>query len=104
MNETDLTREEQSLLLYIESCAVDCQGRLDIKKINESERQILAKWAESGLISWGRICSDDITPNGHQWVNLSDQAHVLAAKCRMERAKRNWTTRKYRTTAESRGE
>lgn len=91
-------KTERSLLLYLETCAVDDYGRVDARKINAEEMKIMDKWKKDGYIDYGRIKFKDIRASKPLWVVLSDDAwrdvHIL----REERAKRMWKNKKFSTT------
>ena len=88
-----LSRDEQSLLLYAESCAVDCSGKMAGVRINGEDIEILRCWNESGFVRFGRIPMREIISAGRaantHWCVLSDAAWKAAAKLRRERAERN---------------
>lgn len=104
MNLADMTRDERSLLLYIETCAVDQGGRVDPRKINDVDRKILKRWEKECLIAYGRIVAKDCSPSATHWVRLSGEAWLLAYEERRARAKRMWEDRNFTTTYEKRGE
>ena len=95
-----MNRAEKSLLLYIETCAVDSSGRMDTLKINAEDIAILNRWRDIGFIEYGRIASSYFSPKGSLWVKLSDDAFELAHQERKARAGRMWEKRRYATTAE----
>lgn len=85
----ELSREEKSLLLYLESCMVDNRGRMDSRKINDEDEHILIHWREIGFIDFGRIHPDEYMLNmGGRWIELSDDAWELASIERYERSVR----------------
>jgi hypothetical protein len=100
----DLHPKERSLLLYVETCAVDNAGRMDPRKVNDDDRIVLDYWHKIGFVTHGRICADDCNPVGCVWVRLSETAWVLTHEERRARAARMWKNRGYTTTAEKRGE
>lgn len=88
-NLQDLNKDERSLLLYIETCAVDNNLKLDTRKLNDADWKILEIWKVMGFINHGRIRFKSIkNPFQTQWVELSDPAWELAHKERRERANR----------------
>lgn len=97
-----LGRGESSLLLYLESCAVDLGGRLDPRRLNDDDRTILEEWKKESFVEHGRIRSEDCNDQGCEWVRLSPEAHIIAAKERLQRAGRMWKNRRYLTTFEER--
>lgn len=95
-------KEEVSLLLFLETRAVDHSGRVDSRFMNESDFAIAKEWNELGFVRFGRIASEDCNPSGSNWVELSDDAWREVSELRMERAKRNWKHRRFETTEEKR--
>ena len=100
MKTWDLDVTELSLLLYLEDCSVNKGGRISHAHMNETDRRILDEWSEDGFVQTGRICMEDGAGN---WVLLSEEAWVVAARERRERACRVWNSRKWRSIAELRG-
>lgn len=104
----ELTREELSLLLYLESRAVDNCGRVDAAHMNVPDHTIVKHWAANGFVEFGRIVSRDIAIRGADrsthWVRLSKNAWVMAHAGRHAKADRAWVKRRYQTTAEARAE
>ena len=97
-----LTKDETSLLLYLETRAVDHAGRVDQRHMNDEDRKKCEDWADTGFISYGRIIATDCIPTGTHWVHLSTEAYALAALYRRERAERGWERKRYTTTEEKR--
>lgn len=95
-----LTRDEISLLLYLDTCAVDHGGMLDQRKMNAADRDTLARWAAEKYVETGRRCFDD---GGGNWVHLPPETMADAHLARAARAEAAWQTRAWRTTAEARG-
>lgn len=85
-----MTKDERSLLLYLESRAVDAGGVVDGAKMNAEEFALAEVWKEEGfLTAWRRVPFDSITKrNESQLVELSDEAWQLAHQERLARAKR----------------
>lgn len=89
-----MTREELSLLLFLESCAVDQGGMIFAALMNEEDMAIAKSWNDTGFISFGRLPSSFITSaknRGHfsMYVVLSKNAWECASAARMNRAIRN---------------
>lgn len=100
----DMSKDERSLLLYFETCAVDHTGLVHHLKMNAADRVIANRWAQTGLIEMGRVCFGDIaTVKASMWVRLTPAMQDLAAQERKARAERGWSAREWRTTAEYRG-
>lgn len=99
-----LSNGERSLLLYLESRAVDYDGRMSRDHMNTDDDAILERWVEAGFVVHGRIIAADANINGCEWVRLSSRAMSLAQEERRARAARLWKNRGYMTTAEKRGD
>lgn len=94
---------DESLLLYLETGAVDHGGLLDPRRISEEERTILERWRDDGYVEFGRVASKYITAADKSlWVHLSEQAWSDVAGLRRARAERMWANRNWMTTAEYR--
>lgn len=52
MKELDIN--EARLLLYCETCAVDFDGRMDVRYLNGADLTILEGWHDAGFIESGR--------------------------------------------------
>lgn len=89
MNLETMSKEERSLLLYLETCMVDNRGRIDQKKLNNDDRHILEIWDDAGFIKFGKIHLDKYMESmGSYWIELSDKAWKLAHQERIARSKR----------------
>lgn len=95
-----MTREEISLLLYLETRSVDHSGRINSQHINSDDLDIIHRWEKEGFIEYGRICHADCTKDGSTWVHLSNNAIQAAHKARCAKAKRMWENKRYLTTKE----
>jgi hypothetical protein len=107
MKLSEMTKDERSLLLFLETCAVDQGGLVDIRHMNDDDKMIVEVWMGDGFIDYGRIKFHDIEnfshTNGKQythWVNLSDEAFKLAHEERIARSKRLWNSRTWHRTGE----
>jgi len=98
----ELTKDEKSLLLFLENAYVEHAGVYDPRCINDCDRAIMDRWKSDGIIDHGRVAFDDVTPKRAAWCKLSAATMDVAHKLRTERAERMWTARKWRTTAEKR--
>lgn len=104
-----MTRQQLSLLLYLESRGVNHGGAVALVHMNEDDIKQAEAWNGLGLIQFGRITSRDIRARvpthrtSTHWVKLSPQAQTIAAAERAARAERGWKARTWRTTAEKRG-
>jgi hypothetical protein len=97
-----LDKKGLSLLLFLETAAVDQGGKVNIAHMNESDMTLAEGWHEAGFIGFGRIIAADCSPRGTHWVHLSDDAMTAAHAERKARAKRMWHSRLYITTEEKR--
>lgn len=100
------TKDKRSLLLYLETRAVDHGGRIQDANMNADDFALAERWAETGYIEFGRIASEDLTGGAItaslHWCHLSSEAMDDAHRLRRERADRMWANRTWRTTAEKR--
>ena len=101
MNLADMTRDERSLLLYFETRMVDYSGRVDTRRMNDDDMEIVDKWKAADFIDYGRIRVADHNMDGSNWVEFSEEAWQLAHQERRARAERG--TRRYMKTAETSG-
>ena len=90
MNLDNMTKDERSLLLYLETRAVDYGGTVDTRRMNKEDFEIAKGWNESGFLKFGRIKFHDINPASHatHWCELSDEAWKLAHQERKRRCLR----------------
>jgi hypothetical protein len=99
----EMTKDEKSLLLFLETCVVDEAGLIDVRKMNAEDVAIAVRWEAEGFIGFGRVYSKDIarlSANSagrvySQWCSLSEEAWTLAHQERRARAvrvceKRTW--------------
>lgn len=98
----NLSKNEKSLLLFFETCAVDQGGRIKSCHMNNDDFYIAEKWDEEKFISFGRICSKDVNEYGSHWCKFSEDAWKLAHEERKARAERLWNSRMWKTTEENR--
>lgn len=88
------TREAGSLLLYLETCAVDNAGRVDGRRMNSDDHGIAATMQSEGLLRFGRLlsrCIEELSKSYRctHWVELTDVGWSEAARLRRERGVRN---------------
>lgn len=55
MNLSEMTKDERSLLLFLETQAVDYGGLVDVRHMNEDDCNIASDWNECGFIIYKRI-------------------------------------------------
>jgi hypothetical protein len=100
-----LSRDEQSLLLFLETCVVDHGGLVNLGHMNGGDYNIAERWAKEGFIQFGRVASATMPPVSRtsawsHWCQLSEEAWKSVRILRRERAERLWKSRSYRTTEE----
>ncbi len=84
-----MTDERTRLLLYLESCAVDHGGLVDVTKLTDPDMFQAIAWNEGGLIGFGRVKLTE-PPDGipTHWVELSERCWAMAHRLRKETAER----------------
>ena len=103
-----MTRDERSLLLFLETQAVDHGGLVNVESMNDCDFEIARRWTQEGFIQFGRVASPSLRKatrikNRSHWVLLSATAFAAAAQERYDRAQRMWSKRSWQTTEEKRG-
>lgn len=87
-----MTKDEKSLLIYLETRMVDYAGTIDFVHLNDADNIILAEWKAAGFITLHRLTYKSIQTLNMKSVSsvimLSDEAWELAWQCRKERANR----------------
>lgn len=88
-----MTRQELSLLLFLETQAVDNGGKVRINRMNKEELELARRWNDEGFLQFGRLKMADIDGERTQdvathWVRLSDVAWTTAHAERRKRAER----------------
>jgi hypothetical protein len=92
-----MTTFECSLLLYLETCAVDYGGGVDANHVNSADMEILERWNVEGFVQSGRIAFHDVErmykrSKGRRratlWAELSEEAWAVAHEERRARATR----------------
>lgn len=84
-------KDERSLLLYMESCAVDGYAKLDQRRMNDIDRAFAEDWNRTGFIKYGRVKAKAIEDSASKCTHfaiLSDEAWTLAHQERRNRANR----------------
>ncbi|MBR8434795.1 hypothetical protein KDW37_28950 [Burkholderia cenocepacia] len=94
-----LTKVERSILLYAETCCVDAGGLLEGKRMNADDMTALRKFADAGILSFGRIpfhllASLSSLRQPTHWITLTDDAWQLAHALRRQRAARGSASRR----------
>lgn len=103
---TDMTKGERSLLLYLETRAVDHGGLVDTLRMNTDDFAIVERWREIGFIEFGRLTRESIERLrvSTHWVILSDDAWKTAHEERRARCERIYGSRNWETTEEKRNQ
>ena len=99
---TDLSREEKSLLLFLETCAVDHGGLVNPAHMSAEDMVIAERWSEDSFVWFGRVLSKSLKATGKYsyWCELSEAAWLLAHAERHDRAGRMAKKRIWRKTSE----
>lgn len=95
MNLETMSKDERSLLLYFETCMVDNRGKVDGRRMNAADHEIVKEFVKQGLITFQRLPFKHITElkdkaqvNAHYWITFSDKAWELAHQERRNRSDR----------------
>ena len=85
----DMNKDERGLLLYFETAAVDYGGKIDSRRMNDIDFDIVKQWNKTGFVRFGRIYSADVQKISSDlfdhWVVLSDDAWTEAHRERRAR-------------------
>jgi len=92
----EISKNELSLLLFFETCAVDRGGLVDIRRMNEDDVRIAKNWSAAGFVGFGRVKYDDIKSTYSHWCELSDEAWTIAHQGRRLRCARLTERREWR--------
>lgn len=101
MQTEKLTKDEKSLLLFLETRQVDYGGRVNLQHMNDEDMEIAERWNKEGFIGFGRIVIRNHNSDGTHWCRLSKEAFEVAHELRKERAERMWLNRTWLGTKES---
>ncbi len=96
------TRDQKSLILFLETRVVDYAGRVRIAHMSPDDSIQAKVWAKAGFIGFGRIVHQDINRDGTHWVTFTDEAWDAAHRERQAKGKRTRQKRSYQTTQEAR--
>lgn len=97
-----MSGEERSLLLFLETRAVDYGGRVNVEHMNQVDMNIAERWNSEGFVGFGRIVMRNHNRDGTHWCKLPEEAWKLAHAERKARHERMWLKRNWITTEESR--
>ena len=98
----EMNKDERSLLLFLETRAVDYGGRVNLKHMNVEDIATAEKWSKKRFIDFGRIVVRHHNSAGTHWCQLSEEAWKVAHAERIARNSRLWLKRSWITTGESR--
>ncbi len=87
MTPETMTKDERSIIVYAESCAVDRGGLMEGVRMNGEDLANLGRFEKAGLLASGRIPSEALTATNTHWVELTDAGWALAGLCRRYRAR-----------------
>lgn len=95
-----MTKEEKSLLLYLENRCFEFAGAVHGKQLTNPDRDIIKKWETEGFIKFGGMaqeCLEDdrTSKRGNYWCMLSEDAWKMAHSLRMARSKAGWSNRQW---------
>lgn len=90
MNTKDLSAEQLSTLLYLETRAVDHGGRVEAVKLNTGDMQLCREWHDEGFIEFRRLSWQEVRGAMTHKVSLSDDAWQIAHSERRKRAERSY--------------
>ena len=85
------TKDEKSILLYLETCLVDNYGFAKGLFMNEIDIEISKKWDEEGFIVFKRIPFDYLEKAGQRnthYVRFTPEAWIIAHDLRIKKAER----------------
>lgn len=89
----EMSKDERSCLLYVESCCVDKGGLLEGERMNAADHEALSKFRELGLVESGRIPfrliaerPPHLRSKPTHWARLSPEGWRLAHSFRTLRA------------------
>ena len=102
MNREEMTKDEKSLLLFLETRQVDYGGRVNLQHMNDDDMEIAERWNKEGFVGFGRIVRRNHNSDGTHWCRLSKEAFKIAHEIRIERAERMWQNKTWLGTKESR--
>ena len=89
-----VTPKVASVLLYLETCLVDQHGRVEVRRMNKDDLDIIEKLMKEKFIEFGRLQFKIIESHRGSsfipthWVRFSSEAWILTHKLRRERSER----------------
>jgi hypothetical protein len=91
-----LTKDQKSLLLFLESRAVDHGGLVATEHMNGDDMLHAKNWNEIGFIGFGRLVANSISTLCTHWVTLSEEAWQFAHAERRARNQRLFSKRTWK--------
>lgn len=90
MMTSELTRDQQSIILYVEARCVDHDGLLRGAQLNADDHVNLQAFQESGHLTYGRVPAAMLSKldGTTHWATLTDRGWALAHELRKGRADR----------------
>lgn len=101
INIKEMSKDEKSLLLFLETRAVDYGGRVNIQHVNKGDMEIASKWNATDFLYFGKIVIRNHNSDGTHWVHLSDEAFKIAHQLRLERVNKMYENRTWISTEDS---
>lgn len=95
-----MTKQEKSLLLYLETRAVDHGGRVDTRRMNKEDMFTAAQWSQKGYVRFGRLAYESVAYSSTHWCLFSDIAWLDAHAERRAKAGRLLANRTWKMTEE----
>jgi|GEM_PF-4420500 len=84
-----ITREQRSILMYAETCAVDYGGLLEGIRMNTADHDALKELVAAGMLTYGRIPGKllgTFARSVSYWCDLTEAGWALAFQLRRARA------------------
>lgn len=97
---SEMSKDERSLLLFFETAAVDCGGKVNTAHMNAEDIKIAKDWTNEGFVTFSRIVFKHINGVTSYSVVLSDDAWRIAHEERKERFNRLYSKKSWLTISE----
>ena len=84
-----ITRDQRSILMYAETCAVDYGGLLEGIRMNKDDHAALDELAAAGILTWARIPGKmlgQFKRNATHYCDLTEEGWALVHALRRARA------------------
>lgn len=96
-----MSKDERSLLLFLETRVVDYGGRVNTQHMNNDDIKLAKNWNEEKFIQFGRIVIRHHNSDGTHYCRFSDEAWKLAHEERKARASRMLENRTWLSVKEN---